>query len=245
MIKAENTSELSDILRVKAFAQLEKEVDTKGFSIEEIDLLDIDGLNKLLERINSIIEDDKKVRKLGYVHFRRDQDYFLPPEIEPSIVGYGYTASHALLERKKYILQKIKSKNRTEKINSLVDLVENVTDKELKDKLTTELEEFQNQANQFDKQDIELSNEEKEIEATKQELEISRSKLEIFEKKSQIWLTILAKESIASILGGMLLLILSICLVVAMFLDIDTTNIIESAFLLILGYFFGQAVSKK
>jgi hypothetical protein len=238
MIKANNTTELSNLLEKKANAIIEKIADSNGFSIEEIDLLDINGLNKILKKVSSIIEDDKKIQKFATVSFRRDQDYYLPPQLEPTTVGYGYTASFTLLERKKYILQQIKSKSKDAKLNSLVDLVESVSDRELKDKLNSELREFQIQSNQFDKQEIEISNEEKKIKAKKQELEI-------FEKKSQIWLTILAKESIASILGGILLLVLSICLVVAMFMDINTTNIIESAFLLILGYFFGQAVSKK
>ncbi|HEU4788091.1 MAG TPA: hypothetical protein VFS71_00230 [Flavobacterium sp.] len=124
-------------------------------------------------------------------------------------------------------------------------MINNVTDKELRKKIEKELNDFSKQTSKLEEQEKQASNEEREYETSKKQLEISKTKLDLLEKKSQIWLTILAKESIASIIGALLLIIISICLLVCMFIGIEPTKIIESTFLLILGYFFGHAVSKK
>lgn len=76
-------------------------------------------------------------------------------------------------------------------------------------------------------------------------IEIERHKADMFKKKTDTWLKILGKESIASILGAILLLVLTICILVNMFLDKEPIKIVETAFLLILGYFFGQSVSRN
>mgnify|MGYP006915172664 CR=1 FL=1 len=51
----------------------------------------------------------------------------------------------------------------------------------------------------------------------------------------------LARESIASIAGGVLLVGFAVILVVAMFIGTTPTAVISDAFLIVLGYFFGQA----
>lgn len=56
------------------------------------------------------------------------------------------------------------------------------------------------------------------------------------------WLSFLAREPVACVVGAVLLLILGASLVVAMFLDTTPATVISNAFLLILGYFFGQSV---
>ena len=40
-------------------------------------------------------------------------------------------------------------------------------------------------------------------------------------------------------------MVLSLALVLAMFFDVKTTDIVKSGYLIILGYFFGQTVSKR
>ena len=52
------------------------------------------------------------------------------------------------------------------------------------------------------------------------------------------------RESVASIVGAFLLLALGISLIVAMFIGTSPTEVVTSAFLLILGYFFGQTAAR-
>ena len=71
---------------------------------------------------------------------------------------------------------------------------------------------------------------------------------EAFERRTQTRLKVyeqfLARESIASIVGGVLLVVIVVALLVAMFAGKTDAKIIENGFLVILGYFFGQTVVK-
>jgi hypothetical protein len=61
------------------------------------------------------------------------------------------------------------------------------------------------------------------------------------EIKTEWWKTRLGRESIASIVGGLLLLSLGVSVIVAMFTSTEATDIVANAFLIVLGYFFGSA----
>jgi uncharacterized membrane protein len=69
--------------------------------------------------------------------------------------------------------------------------------------------------------------------------------VELKERKSAIYRSWLERESVASIVGAFLLLMLGISLVVAMFVGTAATEIVTSSFLLVLGYFFGQATDRQ
>ena len=60
-------------------------------------------------------------------------------------------------------------------------------------------------------------------------------------KLRRFWLE---RESIVSVVGAGLLAIFGIGVLVAMFIGVEVTTVVSSAFLLILGYFFGQASSR-
>lgn len=245
MIKAKTDEELQELLHRETDPLFESKINNLGFSMEELKLLNQDELQKKLEKISELLSDPGKLSMIGERTFDRDKDYSLPPDIDPNTIGFGFNAFSNLINRKKAILDLIKTISRNEKINSLEDLINNVSDTTLRKKIDKELKELEKQTDAIEEQERELSKEEKDFENSKKQLEISKTRLELLEKKSQIWLTILAKESVASIIGATLLIIISICLLIAMFFGIETTKIIESAFLLILGYFFGHAVSKK
>ena len=61
--------------------------------------------------------------------------------------------------------------------------------------------------------------------------------------KSEIWQSFLARESIASIVGGLLLILSIAAVFIAMLLKLTLPDIITNSFYVILGYFFGQATS--
>jgi len=48
----------------------------------------------------------------------------------------------------------------------------------------------------------------------------------------------------ASLIGGILLLAFGVALIVAMFTDTAVADILGNAFLLVLGYFFGQSTTR-
>jgi hypothetical protein len=65
------------------------------------------------------------------------------------------------------------------------------------------------------------------------------------ESKAAIALSFLQRESVASTVGAILLLGLGITLVVGMFKHVAAPDAITNAFLLILGYFFGQSTTRN
>jgi hypothetical protein len=68
---------------------------------------------------------------------------------------------------------------------------------------------------------------------------------ELKERRAKIYRAWTAREVVASIAGVVLLVGLGIALVVAMFIGTPVAEVVSSAFLLILGYFFGQSTVAK
>ena len=84
----------------------------------------------------------------------------------------------------------------------------------------------------------------KEIERVNSEIEREKLKAELFERRSRVWLSFIERESVATIIGSLLLVLLSCSLVTAMFIDVEPSDIINNGFLVLLGYFFGQITSR-
>lgn len=239
-----NVSEAQNYFGEIANNDIEKSVDKLGFSINNLKKLSVDQLRVKLEEIDIILGNRMKI-DLGTISFSRGVDFDLPARDAPGLVNIYFKPLPNLIKRKKQIFDIIKDKERETKIESISGLVKNISEPELKEKFSEELKKFKEHGKKLAIEEELINKEEQKISNEKEQLEISKEKLEILDNKSQIWSRILAKESIASIMGGFILLIMSLSLLAAMFFDIETTKIIESAFLLILGYFFGQAVSKK
>ncbi|MGW4352435.1 hypothetical protein ACWELJ_10125 [Nocardia sp. NPDC004582] len=70
-------------------------------------------------------------------------------------------------------------------------------------------------------------------------------KIEAQRKKWEMWWSLLQREPVAVLVGGILLLGFSVVLVVAMFLHTVVPEVLTSMVLLILGFFFGQTTSGK
>jgi len=79
-------------------------------------------------------------------------------------------------------------------------------------------------------------------------MELQRFQLEAEERRSarkdRWWQVRASKDSIAAIVGGVLLIVLAIAVIAAMFTDTATTDVVQNSFLLILGYFFAATVSR-
>jgi len=76
------------------------------------------------------------------------------------------------------------------------------------------------------------------------QMEDKKQTVELFERRTKIWLEILGRETVATIVGGILLLMLVIADIVAFILEKQLPEILQNTLLLILGYFFGQTVAR-
>jgi hypothetical protein len=62
--------------------------------------------------------------------------------------------------------------------------------------------------------------------------------------RARIWQRFFARESVATLIGALILLTLTICLIVAMFTGTEISTVLSNSFLIILGYFFGQTTGQ-
>ena len=144
-----------------------------------------------------------------------------------------------LLERKKMILEKIKELSEKEKIENLEGLAGNLSEGEAKDRFIKEIEAIKNEASEYKRAIQDVSNRE-----TEAKIKLEQQRIDGLERKSKIWLSFLQRESAASIIGGIVLLMLTVALIGGMIFGRES-QILSNGFLVILGYFFGQSSSKN
>ncbi|MBE9066427.1 hypothetical protein IQ260_07155 [Leptolyngbya cf. ectocarpi LEGE 11479] len=207
----------------KTLRNYEKVLAEAGLSKEQIESYTLEQLDQYLETANSIIQAPEA---LGVAEF--------------SLLGAStkVTVLPLVLSRKKMILDRINLLRSQEKIVSLRDLVnKKVGDDELRLKLVDELQTLEDEAQKLREQSTKVE-EALEIEKSKREYEIT--KMEMLERRSKVFLSFLERESAATITGIILLIMITIAQICALFFNIPPSDILNNAFLLILGYFFGQ-----
>lgn len=153
-----------------------------------------------------------------------------------------------LLERKKLILDHLRNLRINEEFSEVQNATKSPEQKGLAEEEGHQLKELE--ANLKKQQDqLRESAEAQKLEELKANLALAdlQARAEIDMKKakarSEIWQLWLARESVASIVGGSLLVLITIILLIAMFFKLAIPEIISNSFLVILGYFFGQATS--
>ncbi len=149
-----------------------------------------------------------------------------------------------LLERKKLILDRIRQLKGEQKIENLHDELKNIPEDNVRVKLEKQLEELKTESSKYIQQSKEVEQARMQEQLNSQE-KLRRLEQEISERKAKTWQSYFRRELIATIVGSVLLLILAITQLIAMFRSIETTEIVNNAFLIILGYFFGQTVSRS
>jgi hypothetical protein len=211
-----------------------------GLSAEEINRQSLEELEQSLERVNEAI---KNYQSFGVIKLKASAEIGFYITTSSSDALYEVTALPLLLERKKMILDRVRSIKGERKIESIQDLIKTVSDEELRVKLEREVDVLKTESQQ-------LQQEAKEVEQARQQQsaktkeELDRIAVEVLERRSKVWRSFLERESVATIIGSLLLVIITIAMLVAMFAQLPTSDIVNNAFLLILGYFFGQTINK-
>jgi ABC-type transport system involved in cytochrome c biogenesis permease subunit len=145
-----------------------------------------------------------------------------------------------LLERKSLILTRLAELRGSQGIDSLRQLiVRSVPDPSVRERLESDLAQLE-EARETERQAAQAAAQ-SDIEAVRQTMLL---KVEALERRSQVVRSFLERESIAAIVGAFLLIVFAVSIVAAMFANVAVGEIVSSAFLLILGYFFGQSVGQ-
>jgi len=214
---------------------------------EEIKKQTLDELKISLERINEAIQHPES---FGTINLKLIADTSI-------IIAKGTSESHfsmgvlpILLERKKLILERIRLLEGEKKIGNIHELINQVPDEELKSTLKDEFEELKNSSSSLQKELTDTENQRVEEQINLQErmlkLEAERARIDIdrTERKAKVTQSYLEKESVATLVGGALLIIIILSLIYCMIYNIPSTDMLNNALLLIMGYFFGQSASK-
>lgn len=246
MAKLERAAEQFDILKIiKTF--FEPQLIALGLSSDQIGRQTQEELEQSLERVNEAIQHPDSFGKLrlratavgGWMIASSDSDSNVE---EVNILPL-------LLERKKLILDRLRSLRINEEFAEVQNATRRAEQEGGREEEKHRLEEWG--ANLKKQQDqLKESAEAQKVEELKAKLALAelQARAEIDMKKaktrSEIWQSFLARESVASIVGGFLLILIIIILFAAMFFKLTAPDIINNSFLVILGYFFGQATSR-
>jgi len=142
-----------------------------------------------------------------------------------------------LLQRKKLILERIAILTGEEKVGDLRNVAERA-DPIVRDELQLKIDEIETEVKKWCDQAV--AAEEAQLRAQiDQQMEIAR--IEIFERRSRVWQTFLERQSVATIVGAILLIAILLFISVASAIGASIPELMSNAFLVILGYFFGQA----
>jgi hypothetical protein len=197
----------------------------------------ISELRASLERVNDAL---RSPDSFGSIKVLIGSDGILT--ISRSDYNFEIGIAPTLLERKKIILDRIYSLTSAEKIETINALVDEVKDEDVKLKIEEQIEQFNTENQYISEQKKEVENDVQE-ENQKTQSELARLSVEMFERRSKVWFSLLERGSAATIIGALILVIILSAQVAAIFTKIPTPEILNNAFLIILGYFFGQSTN--
>jgi len=224
----------------KSKSQFESQLIRLELGKEQIESQTLPELEQSLERVNDAIAHPdsfgtvklKVVADLGFVIAKTGTE-----------ANYEIGVLPVLLERKKMIIDRIRQLKGEQKIETLNDEIKNVPQDDVRVKLEKQLEELKAESLRYNQQAKEVEQARLQEQLNAQE-KMRRLEQEMAERKAKTWQSYFRRELMATIVGSVLLLILAATQLIAMFQKLQTTEIVNNAFLIILGYFFGQTVNR-
>ncbi len=212
-----------------------------GMSKDQIEKQTREELEQSLERVNEAINHPDA---FGVLRLKVTADIGLVITTAQSESTVEVSILPLLLERKRVILDRLRILKSSEKIEDLQDLAEKTTEGSVREGIEGKIEKLE--AEFQERFELQQAQAQEELKAKLALAELqARAEIDMRKAKtrSEIWQSWLARESVASIVGGSLLVLITIILLIAMFFKLAIPEIISNSFLVILGYFFGQATS--
>jgi hypothetical protein len=213
-----------------------------GLSVEQIEGQDLDQLNESLIRVDDAIANPESFGTLK-LRVLADANILLATAQQEAHMEIGILP--LLFERKSLMLSRIKKLVGERKIDSLKDLVATVADPQLRTRIESEVSTLAEQSRQLAEQESAVAHAQAE-QIAKRDKVLAKLRAELFERRLRAWTGFFAKESMATYVGAFLLIVLTFVQVAAMFAgSAYKSEIVNNAFLLLMGYFFGQSVASR
>jgi hypothetical protein len=225
-----------------------------GLDKRQIEIQDLSELYNSLEIVNDAIQ---RASDFGLLKIEVCAEAgFIVTKVSSAESHFKIGILPLLLESKKFIIERIKRLEAEAEISELKEKEKVTVDKDDRIEYEKKVQELQlvieNLENNRIKGEEQLNQAEQALKeaqsaAKQQELEErkERFRLESWERRTRLFQSFLECESVATIVGGLLLIIVTLFLIVFTFLDTKALDILSNAFLVILGYFFGQSVGKQ
>ena len=223
-----------------ARAYFEPQLESIGLSAEQIEGQTLEELEVSLANVNVAIQHPESFGSMS-ITFAVNAGKLAALVAPPSEGHMSIGALPVLLERKSMILRRIAVLRPQAQLSDLEKIVANtVEDPQERESLLKSIETSKEVAV------VQARSLQLQAEQTDQERERSmRLQFELKERASALRRSWFERESVASIVGALLLVSLGAAVIISMFTHTPTSQIVTSSFLLILGYFFGQAGSTK
>ena len=221
-------------LNEKAQIILLKKIDSRlkdlGLAKDQISQQNLKELNQSLHRIDSCI-----VRPGS----------FLMQEFEDtinSVTDFKLKILPILLERRMFVLENIDDLVSSTKIFNLRNLAGRISDMSVKSSMDKSLDDLQ-------KKDSILKKEYQKLEKLRLNIYSEQQRLssiakELTERKNKTPKYFQSRESRTTLIMGILLILITSLTAIAPFVNIQVPDILNSAFLIILGFFFGQTIGR-
>jgi hypothetical protein len=202
-----------------------------GLGEEQIATYALPQLHEALDRVNDAISHPDS---FGVLKLRMTAASVFVVSTESQIeVG----ALPLLLQRKRLIVARIAILTGEEKVDDLRSVAQKA-DPVVRDELQRKIDALDAEVKEWRNQAIAAEDAQRKTQLA-QQLEIAQ--IEVFERRSRVWQSFLERQSVATIIGAILLVAMFIFIAISASLKSDIPELISNAFLVILGYFFGQA----
>ena len=228
---------IAELMETYYGPQLEK----LGLSRKQIQDQSLKDLRQSLRRVDEAIENQESFES-ARIRETEDGNVVLSTTEEGSEVRIGLV----LFRMKGQILTRIQQLESAEEVGELRQLIVKHVQDPARSEIIEKIEEAERSA--YERHEKAREVEEAQVkEKSKVEAEVMLMEAEgkRFERRAKTWQTLLGRESVATVVGAIILILMSIALLIAMFTGIETSEIVGNAFLVILGYFFGQAVGRR
>lgn len=212
-----------------------------GLGANQIEAQGLEELESSLERVNDAIKHPE-----SFTTFQAKVDARVGLVLVTSGSEGHVTVGvlPLLLQRKKLILERIKTLRPQEQLVSIrQDVADNLVDGDLKEQVLHLIDSRlagELKLTQRLKRESETVDRQAAARAAQMRLDV-----ELKAQRSEIYKSLLERETVAGVVGPVLLFLFAVALIAAMFLRTPISSAVSDGFLLVLGYFFGQTTSRK
>lgn len=206
----------------------------------------IEDLKARLERVNDAI---KNFLSFGALKFRiGESDQVFEVDILP-----------VLFERKEKVVEGLRWLQSEKRIEELRKLIQDEGSEELKMQFEKQIAVLKTEREDWKRKAEEVGREKIRAQLEKQNEQLIKLSSTLYDKKVRFWRTLIERESAATIVGSILLMLICFFMFFVAAIDVvlslksgiqqqytllkDALGILGNAFLLILGYFFGQTAA--